>query len=269
MAHTKGVYQSTGRDGGFNQFIFLVTSLVLREFKGQYRRAFLGPIWALIKPIGYMMVFIFLRGVFDIKSDGAPFALFTFCALVPWTFFNTALSRCAPSVVSNGMILKKADIPREIFPIATVGIALFDLLISMIVLVGMLVWYEAPAFGWNLIWLPILILLTGLMALGMGFGAALIATVRRDIVFAMPFMMQFWMLASPVMYPLSQVPERWHSIVVINPMVGIIEGFRNVLIHGKAPDMDLLSVSIIVTVVVWVVFLPLYHQMSKYFSDVL
>ncbi|ABK43097.1 ABC-2 type transporter [Magnetococcus marinus MC-1] len=251
------------------QLVSLVRALVVREFKGQYRRSLLGPAWAFLQPMAYMVVFIFLRGVLNIPSDeGVPYALFTFVALVPWTFMSNAVIRCAPSVYANAPILKKSAVPREIFPLASMLTSFIDFLIAALILSLMLIWYQHPV-GWTLLWIPLLALLTGLLALGLGLGLAAIGTFKRDVIFAIPFGMQFWLLATPIMYPANQVPERWRSLFDLNPMVGITESFRSVLLHNQSPDLTLLGGSALTIAVIWLIAWPLFRSVSQYFADVL
>ncbi|MEO5376760.1 MAG: ABC transporter permease [Magnetococcus sp. DMHC-6] len=246
----------------------LVFALVARGFQGQYRRSLLGPAWAFLQPLAYMVVFSFLRGVLNIPSDGIPYAIFTFSALVPWTFFSNAVTRCAPSISANAALLKKISVAREVFPVAAVVTSSLDLLIASMVLAGMMMWFQIPV-GWSLLWLIPLIFFTALFALGIGLVVAAVGTFKHDVIFGMPFLMQFWLLATPVMYPVSQVPEKWQFFFSINPMVGLIEGFRTVLVRGTAPDMELLGTSVIGIALVWLVAWPLFRSVSQYFSDVL
>ena len=131
-----------------------------------------------------------------------------------------------------------------------------------------MIWFQVPV-GWSLLWLPILVLIAALSAMGVGLGAAALGTFKRDIIFAIPFLLQFLMLATPIMYPLSKVPERWLFLYSLNPMAGIIEGFRRVVVMGMAPDLGLLSMSLAGTVMIWLVAYPLFRYMSQYFADVL
>ncbi|MBF0144029.1 MAG: ABC transporter permease [Magnetococcales bacterium] len=264
----RGYCQTGTRGNGPRRFAELARALVAREFKGMYRRSILGPAWAFLQPLAYMVVFTFLRGVLDIPSEGVPYALFTFSALVPWTFFSNAISRCAPSVAANGSILKKISVPREVFPVAAVITSMIDLLIASVILAGMMLWFQTPV-GWTLLWIPLLVLMTVFLALGMGLGLAAVGTYKHDVIYGIPFLMQFWLLASPVMYPASEVPEQWRSFFDLNPMAGIIEGFRNVLIRGTAPDTEMLLVSLTVTLLVWGLAWPLFRSVSQYFADVL
>jgi lipopolysaccharide transport system permease protein len=260
--------------GHYNQrnemirFFNLLGALVIREIKGQYRRSFLGPAWALLQPLFYMVIFTFIRGVLKISSEGIPYVLFTYSALVPWTFFSNAVTRCGPSVLQNAGIVKKMALPRLVFPAAAVGTSLFDLLMSGIILIGMMFWFHVP-ISWAILWLPILVFLIALLALGIGILIAAVGTYKRDIVFATPFLMQFWLLATPIMYPLSNVPERWQKIYMLNPMVGLIEGFRGILVKGATPELGLLLMSVLGIGVIWLIAWPFFRVMSQYFADVL
>lgn len=264
-----GTYQHL--DSGGNRWLWhleLIRALVVREFHGQYRRSLLGPAWAFLQPLAYMVVFSFLRGVLAIPSDNIPYVLFTFSALVPWTFFANAVSRCGPSITANASILKKVALPREIFPVAAVITSLLDFLMAGVVLIGLMIWYQVPV-TLHLLWLPLLLLLTALFALGMGLGVAALGTFKRDVIFAVPFLMQFWLFASPVMYPMGQVPAAWQGLYALNPMVGILEGFRRVLVLGAPPPWELLGFSLLGVALVWLVTWPLFRGVSQYFADVL
>ncbi len=250
------------------RLVDLIRALVMREWKGRYRRSILGPGWAIIQPLFYMVIFTFLRGTLKIPSDGVPYIIFTYSALVPWTFFSNATTKCGPSVLSNRGLVKKMSIAREVFPLAAVFTTLIDFFIASLILVGMMIWFRVPV-NWSLLWFFPLLLLTALLALGVGLGIAAVGTYKQDITFGLPFLMQFWLLATPIMYPLSQVPERWRFLYGLNPMVGIIEGFRNILVKGTPPDLHLLLITTVVVVVVWAISWPFFHHMSQYFADVM
>lgn len=267
MAKTAYI-RSADSKAELSRFLNLLRALVVRDFKGQYRRSILGPSWAIIQPVAYMAIFLFLRGLFDIPSEGIPYVIFTYSALVPWAFFANAVTRSVPSVYSNAALVKKMAIPREIFPIAAIVLSLVDLFISSLLLVAMMVWFGVP-IGLSLLWVPILVLLTILLALGLGLALAALGTYRRDVIFAVPFLMQFWLLATPIMYPLSAVPQAWQFLYSLNPMVGIIEGFRGAIVLGAAPDLGLLALSMFGIIAVWLVAWPLFRYMSRYFADVL
>jgi lipopolysaccharide transport system permease protein len=250
------------------RFFTLLRALVIRDIKGRYRRSLLGPTWAILQPLLYMAVFILVRNILGIPSDGIPYPLFAFSALVPWTFLSQSLTRAGPCVLNNRGIIKKIALSREIFPLTAVGTSLVDFFLASTILLGMLFWYQVSV-GWSVLFVPVLILLSFLFALGLGLGISAVGTYRQDVVLIIPVGMQLWMLATPIMYPLSRVPERWRYLYDLNPMVGIIEGFRSVLLRGAMPDLGLLACSCLGILVVWVIAWPLFRFFSQYFADVL
>ena len=249
-------------------FWIILSALVSRDIRGRYRRSFLGPLWAIIRPVFMMVVFTVLRGIVKIPSDGIPYPIFSFSVLVPWTFFTAAVNTCGPCVLTNGSIMKKLAVEREVFPVTAVVTAGFDLLMSGIVLVGLMAWFRVPV-GWSLLWVFPLLLMTALLALGCGMFLAALGTFRRDFLMAGGFAMQLWMYATPIIYPLSSVPLQWQFLYILNPMVGILEGFRSVLAKGDVPDPTLLGCAMPGILVAVLIGWPLYRKMSQYFADVL
>ena len=248
--------------------INVVQALAVRDFKGRYRRSLLGPAWAIIQPLGYLLMFAFVGRTLNISSEGIPYLVFTCSALVPWTFFSNALARCAPTFYFKAPLIRKIALPREAFPIAEVIGSLVDFVVAGLILAGIMAWYRTPV-GWPLLWFPGLLLLTILLATAIGFVISAIGTYQFDTVFALPFVMQLWMLATPVMYSFHSVPPQWQRWYVLNPMVGIIEGFRSILVLGRVPDPALLTYSIVGTVIIWLIAWPLFRYTSRYFADVL
>jgi homopolymeric O-antigen transport system permease protein len=257
-----------GRSVRAARFLNLLVALVSRDIRTRYRRSALGPAWAILQPLILMVLFNMLRGFVDIASDGVPYVIFSYSALVPWTFFSNAVSFCGPSVYANAAVLKKIVLPREVFPLAAVVAALFDLGMSSIVLLGMMVWFHVRP-TWALLWLPVLVLLTAALAFGVGMVIAALGTYKRDFIFATPFLMQFWLYATPVIYPLSAVPEKWRVLYMLNPMVGVIEGFRNVLLHGTAPPAAALLVGAAAACAILAVAWAAFRWVAQYFADVL
>jgi len=255
----------------------LLWALVVREFKGRYRRSVLGPAWAIIQPLFLMVIFVFIRRL--IKNPGGPGSakqvsdvLDTYCVTVPWAFISNAVVRCGSSVYGNGRILKKIAMPREVFPIGSVAMSFIDLLIASVILAGMMIWYRQPV-GWPLLWVPVLVLLTALLAMGIGLAVAAVGTYKRDIIFGVPFLMQFWMLASPILFRLKvfqdKLPAGWYAVYTFNPTTGIIDCFRRVLVENSSPDLMLLGKSALGVAVIWAIAWPLFRYMSQYFADVL
>lgn len=246
----------------------LVSALVARDVRAKYRRSLLGMWWAFLQPLVLMLLFNMLRGFVDIPSDGIPYLLFSYTALVPWTFFSNAVSACGPSVADNAEVIKKIALPREVFPLAGVTSALFDFAMSAIILAGMMVWYQVEV-SWVILWIPVLIALAAGVAFGVGMLIAGLGTFRRDFIFAVPFLLQAWLFVSPVIYPLSSVPEKWRSLYMLNPMVGVLEGFRSVLLRASNPPMDAIAISAIITGVLLAISWPMFRRLSAYFADVL
>jgi lipopolysaccharide transport system permease protein len=245
----------------------LTRALVEREWKSRYRRSLLGWVWAIILPFFYLLMFLVLRSIFSIKSTDTPYALFAFTALVPWTFFSSAVSRAAPCIQSNAGILRKMAFPRQILPVASTLSSLVEFLLSFVILLGFMAWYGVlPSL--HILWVPPLIFLAALLALGIGMIAAAIGTYKRDIIFGIPFLMQLWLFCCPAMYPLENVPAKWFWLYKFNPMVGILDGFRSVMIHDKPPRLDLIAAGLPFLLLVWLIALPLFHYLSRYFADV-
>jgi lipopolysaccharide transport system permease protein len=250
------------------QFANLMFALVYRDIMSRYRRSWLGPLWAILQPLILMVLFNMLRGFVSIPSDGLPYVLFSYTALVPWTFLTNAISFSGPSITSNATVVKKIAIPREVFPLAAVVTALFDFAMASLVLGGMMVWFHVSP-GWALVWLPVLVLITAILAFGLGMLIAGLGTFQHDFIFATPFLMQFWLYATPVIYPLSSVPERWRGLYMLNPMVGVIEGFRNVLLRATPPSLEALGWSVLTTAAILAITWPSFRWVSQYVADVI
>jgi lipopolysaccharide transport system permease protein len=224
--------------------------------------------WAFVQPLILMILFNMLRGFVNIPSDGLPYILFSYAGLVPWTFFSNAVAACGPSITANAEVIKKIALPREVFPLAAVAATLFDFAMSGIVLAGMLVWFKVHV-SLALLWLPVLIILMAGVAFSVGILLAGLGTFRKDFIFATPFLTQAWLFATPVIYPLSSVPEAARQLYILNPMVGVIEGFRNVLLKATPPPVEALAWSIVMTAVMLAISWPIFRRLSDYFADVL
>ncbi len=263
-----GVYINAAPKGQRgSRFATLLRALVVRDVTSRYRRSALGMWWAFLQPVILMLLFNMLRGFVNIPSDGLPYVLFSYAALVPWTFFTNAVAACGPSIITNAEVIKKIALPREVFPLAAVAATLFDFCMSGIVLAGMMIWFRVSV-GWALLWLPILIVLMVAISFGVGILLAGLGTFRKDFIFATPFLTQAWLFVTPVIYPLSTVPENWRSLYMLNPMVGVIEGFRNVLLKATAPPTEALGISVIVTAILLAISWPVFRRLSGYFADV-
>jgi len=224
--------------------------------------------WAFLQPLILMLLFNMLRGFVNIPSDGVPYILFSYSALVPWTFFTNAVAACGPSITANAEVIKKIALPREVFPLAAVTATLFDFAMSAILLAVLMVWYKVQV-GFCLLWIIPLVMLMAGTAFAIGILLAGLGTFRKDFIFATPFITQAWLFVTPVIYPLSSVPEQWKNMYMLNPMVGIIEGFRNVLLRASAPPPEPILFAVFMTVVMLAISWPIFRRLSSYFADVL
>jgi len=265
----RGIYiHSSPKSERVARFFTLLKALAVRDVTSRYRRSSLGMWWAFLQPVILMLLFNMLRGFVNIPSDGLPYILFSYAALVPWTFFTNAVAACGPSITTNAEVIKKIALPREVFPLAAVCATLFDFVMSAMVLAGLMVWYKVQV-SIALLWLLPLVVLMTAVAFGVGILLAGLGTFRKDFIFATPFLTQAWLFITPVIYPLSTVPENWRSVYMLNPMVGVIEGFRNVLLKASAPPTEALVWSLITTVALLSIAWPVFRRLSAYFADVL
>jgi lipopolysaccharide transport system permease protein len=226
----------------------LLYSLVWRNIKVRYKQTAIGVAWVVLQPLMTMGVFtIFFGRLAKLPSDGLPYPVFYFAALVPWTYFSTALQSCTSVVVSNQQVITKVYFPRLILPLSAVVSGLVDFAIGFIVLLVVTAIYGIkPTLA--AFWLPALLLLAVLTALGVGLWMSMLNALYRDVNYVVPFVVQCWMFASPVAYPSSLVPQRWMWLYGLNPMAGVIEGFRWALTgHGQPPGPMMLASAAIIT----------------------
>ncbi len=244
----------------------LLFFLIWRDVKVRYKQTALGVVWVLAQPLLTTLIFtVFLGVLARVPSDGAPYPLFVFAGLLPWTFFSGAVTTSGNSLVGNAHLITKVYFPRMIIPIAAVGARLVDFAVAFLVLAGMMVYYRAP-LTLNLAALPLLVVLLVALALGVGMWASAMNVRYRDVGVAVPVLIQLWMFASPVVYPLSLVPESWRTLYALNPVVGIVSGFRAALIGGEF-DWAALAISSAVTLAVLVYSAYAFRRMEKFFAD--
>ncbi len=226
----------------------LLYFLVWRDIKVRYKQTVLGAAWAILQPVMTMAVFsVFLGRLAHVPSDGIPYPLFSFVALVPWTYFATAVSGASASVVSSQQLLSKVYFPRLLIPLAAVVTPLVDFGFALLTLVALLWWYRVVP-GAAVVWLPALMALAIVSAFAVSLVLATLMVRYRDVRYIVPFAMQFWMFATPVAYPASLVPVKWRLLYGLNPMTGVVEGFRWVLVGGPAPGPMILVSSLVILV---------------------
>lgn len=225
----------------------LLYFFVWRDLKVRYKQTAIGVVWVVLQPLMSMGVFtLFFGRLAKLPSDGLPYPVFYFAALAPWTYFSTALTAATNVMVENQRLITKVYFPRLILPLSSVVSGLVDFGIAFSVLLAMVLGYGLRP-GVNALWLPFLLLLAVATALGVGLWLSALNALYRDVKYVTPFLMQFWMLASPVAYPSSLVPLKWQWLYGLNPMTGVIEGFRWALTgHGQAPGALLLASTVAV-----------------------
>jgi lipopolysaccharide transport system permease protein len=229
----------------------LLYFFVWRDVKVRYKQTVIGIAWVVLQPLMTMGVFtLFFGRLAKLPSDGLPYPVFYFAALVPWAYFSTALQSCTSVVVDNQRVITKVYFPRLILPLSAVVSGLVDFAISFVVLLVVTAIYGIkPTLA--ALWLPVLLLLAVLTALGVGLWMSALNALYRDVRYVVPFLVQFWMFASPVVYPSTLIPQRWRWLYGLNPMAGVIDGFRWAITgRGHAPGLLLLASSAMIVLVV-------------------
>jgi lipopolysaccharide transport system permease protein len=246
----------------------LLYFLTWRDIKVRYAQAALGASWAILQPLLTMVIFSVIFGnLAKLPSDGIPYPVFSYVALLPWQLFAGALQRAGTSLVGNANLLTKVYFPRLIIPISAVAAGLVDFALSFVVLLGLMFFYHIQ-LTWAVLVLPFLILLALLTALAVGVWLSALNVKYRDFQYVIPFLIQAWMYASPVAYSVGLIPDgKWRIIYGLNPLAGVIQGFRWALL-GAAPPDELLAVSVVMVVVLLVSGLYYFKRMEKTFADV-
>jgi lipopolysaccharide transport system permease protein len=246
----------------------LLYFLTWRDIKVRYKQTLLGAAWAIIQPFFTMLVFsLFFGKLAGVPADGLPYPLFCYTALVPWTFFAYGLNQSSSSLVSSANLIQKVYFPRLVIPISSVISGGVDFALSFLVLILMMLFYGiTPSV--NILWLPLLVLLVVITALGVGLWLATLNVHYRDIRYALPFIIQFWMFATPIAYPSSLLPEPWRTLYGLNPMVGVVEGFRWALLGAKTAPGPIIIASSLAAVVLLIGGAFYFRRMEKTFADV-
>ena len=246
----------------------LLYFLVWRDVKVRYKQTALGASWAIVQPLLTMVVFTLVFGHFArMPSDGVPYPIFSFAGLIPWTYFAKSLNQSALSVADNANLITKVYFPRLLLPASATLSGLIDFGISFVFLLGMMVWYGMVP-NWGLLALPFFVIMALVTALSVSLWLSVVNVRYRDVRQAIPFLIQIWLFASPVAYPLSVVPEKWRLVYSLNPLTGVIEGFRWALLGNPMPD--LVPIAICVAVIVALLFggIVFFRRMEETFADV-
>jgi len=246
----------------------LLYFLTWRDIKVRYKQTVLGAAWAIIQPFFTMVVFsLFFGRLAKMPSDGIPYPIFSYTALVPWTFFANGLNQSSNSLISSARLITKIYFPRLAIPIATIFAGVVDFVLAFIVLLGMMLAYGIVPTA-NIFWLPLFLLLALITALGTGLWLSAMNVQFRDVRYSVPFLTQFWLFATPIAYPSSLLSEPWRTLYGINPMVGVVEGFRWALLGTTTAPGPIILVSSLVALALLVSGVFYFRRMEKSFADV-
>lgn len=246
----------------------LLYFMIWRDIKVRYKQTALGAAWAIIQPFVTMVVFsLFFGRLAGVPSDGVPYPIFSYTALVPWTFFANGLALSANSLVNSANLVSKVYFPRLIVPTATILAGIIDFALAFVVLIGMMFVYGiVPTI--NVIWLPVFLLLALVTSLGAGLWLSALNVQFRDVKYIVPFLTQLWMFLTPIAYPSTMLPEPWRTLYGINPMAGVVEGFRWALLGTEMTVGPMIIVSIIAATVLLFSGAFYFRRMEKTFADV-
>ncbi len=249
------------------KFRELLLNITIREIKVRYKQSVLGIFWSILQPLLMMIVFTLIFSRFaKIPSDGIPYPVFSYTALLPWIFFATALSFAIPSLVTNSNLLTKIYFPREIFPLASIFAAMVDFFIAAVIFVGILFIYKI-SITLNVLYIIPILVIQVLFTLALSLFASAVNVYYRDVKYALPFFIQIWMFISPVIYPVSSVPERFRTLYMLNPMAPVIDGYRRVLLKGMPPEFYSFGIASVTTVIMLILAYMYFKKVEMSFAD--
>jgi lipopolysaccharide transport system permease protein len=249
------------------QYRELLYILIWRDIKVRYKQTAVGAAWAVIQPFLAMVVFSLIFGrLAKIPSEGLPYPIFAYSALLPWQFFAKALTEASTSLVVNERVITKVYFPRLLVPTAVVLAGLLDFGIAFLILLGMMVFYGITP-SWFILFVPLFLLLAIITALGVSFWLSALDVEYRDVRYTLPFLTQLWFFATPVVYPSTIVPPSWRALYGLNPMVGVIEGFRWALLGSAPPDLRMLLVSSLLASLLFMSGLIYFRRMERTLAD--
>ena len=251
----------------FWHFRELFGMLVWRDVKVRYKQTFIGVAWAIVQPLMLMVVFSLVFGKFaQFSSEGLPYQVFTFSGLLPWTYFASALALSSVSVVSNTNLVTKVYFPRVFLPFAASAVPAIDFALAFVVLLGLMQWFDTPVHA-TVVFMPLFLLLAFVTALGVGLFFSAMNVRYRDVPYALPFVVQLWLWLSPVAYAITELPDKYEWIFALNPMTGVINGFRWSLLGTPAPPPAQLAVSVAAAFVFFVGGLAFFRRSEPRFAD--
>ncbi len=247
----------------------LLVFLVWRDTKVRYKQAVIGAGWAVFQPLISMLLFTAIFSYLaKLPSDGVPYPVFAYAGLLPWNFIAQATSRSGTSLVGESHLISKVYFPRLIIPLAAASAPAVDLLCALVMMIPLMLWFGITP-GWQILLFPIFVVIALLAALAVSLWFSALHVKFRDVGHVIPFFVQFWMFASPVVYPVSLIPERWRALYSLNPVVGVVEGFRWTLLGQRAPSMETILPSICIVLILFVSGVIYFKRMERTFADVI
>jgi lipopolysaccharide transport system permease protein len=247
----------------------LIYNLTLRDIKARAKQSFLGYAWMVIPPIFQMVIFsILFQGILGLRLSGEiPYPLFLYCTLVPWQFFMEGTRTATVSIVNNAGLIRQIYFPKEVLILSSIAGKLFDFTISIFILIGLMIFYKM-SIHLTILYIPFLVVIQIIFMIGLSLFLSSINTYYRDIGVAIPLLMQIWMYISPIIYPLSKVPQKFLPLYQINPMVGIIDGYRRVIIEGISPQWNLIFYCLIFSFVLLTLAYLYFKRLEPTFADI-
>jgi lipopolysaccharide transport system permease protein len=252
-------------------FVFneLLLALTKREIKIRYKQTTLGASWAILQPFSLMIIFTIVFSIFlKVDSQGVPYPLFSYSALLPWTFFATSMSFGTLSIISNSSLVSKIYFPREVLPLASLGAAFLDFVVAGIIFVGFIFWFKTP-LTFQVLWAIPIILLQIVFTSSMLFFLSALVVLWRDLKFIVPLVVQVWMYTTPIIYPVSRVPDNLNGLYMLNPMAVVIDSFRRVTVMGKPPVLPELGTAIVISVILFITGYAFFKVKEKVFADII
>lgn len=240
-----------------------------REVRVRYKQSFLGAGWAVLQPLALTLMFsVVFTFVVRVPTGGVPYPIFSYTAMLPWTFLASSISFGVPSLVSNMNLVTKIYFPREVLPMAAIAAAGVDFLVAGLIFIGMIFWYRIPIYPTALL-LPVLLLIQIVLTFGVALIGAAALVFYRDVRFLVPLFLQLWLYASPVIYPVSLVPERWQDLYFLNPMAGLLEAYRAILLFGQWPDWSSLATATLIALLCGILGYAWFKRLEPRFADLI
>lgn len=240
-----------------------------REVRVRYKQSLLGAGWAILQPLALTVMFsLVFTFVVRVPTDGVPYPIFSYTAMLPWTFLVSSISLGVPSLVNNMNLVTKIYFPREVLPLAVMAAAGVDFLVAGLVFVGMMFWYRVPVHSTVLL-LPLLLVIQVVLTFGIVLIGAAALVFYRDVRFLVPLFLQLWLYASPVIYPVSLIPPRWQNLYFLNPMAGLLEAYRAILLYGRWPDWRSLATASLIALLCGIVGYGWFKRLEARFADLI